>query len=82
MPNKVFEAIVSFLMALMVVVMTAMTTWLFKLDDRQFDLQSNVVTKEELRFAIGSMKTDMDGRFDRLETLIHRMAEREIDRGP
>lgn len=68
--------------AIMAIVLTALTTWMFKVDERQFDLKANVVTKDELRFVISDMKQDLNNRFDRLEDLIQRQTEREMNRGP
>tara|TARA_R110000803_G_scaffold210147_3_gene281232 strand:+ start:7477 stop:7746 length:270 start_codon:yes stop_codon:yes gene_type:complete len=50
--------------ALLVIVSGGLTTWMFKLDDRQFDIQSTVVTRTELLQTITRLETRMDRRFD------------------
>lgn len=77
---KFFEALLGLMMSVMIVAMTAMTTWLFKLDDRQFELQSNVVTRQELRLELNKMQSNIDLRLQNIEDMVKELVDRERNR--
>jgi hypothetical protein len=71
--------------AILAVAITALTTWMFKIDDRQFEIQSQIVTRQELRAELNAMERGIDVRLARIELLVKELVDRErerLDNGP
>lgn len=50
--------------ALLVAISGALSTWLWKLDDRQFEFQRDVITREEFTVRMGRLENRLEKRFD------------------
>lgn len=72
--NNVANGII---LAVVVAMLGGLSTWMFKLDDRQFELRSNVVTRAELQKSIGDLENRMDRRFDNVETLLRQLVKKK-----
>ena len=76
-PNRPVVNLGSILTAVLIIVCGGLTTWLFKLDDRQFNLQSQIVTRVELNRTVSNLENRMNQRFDRVEVLISKLFDLE-----
>lgn len=77
MHNQWYQGLLGIATAIMIVIMTALSTWLFKIDDRQFNMRSEIVTRSELRFELDRMESNIDTRLENIEEMVKLLIDRE-----
>ncbi len=69
--------LIPFIVALATLSVGGLSTWLWKLDNRQFDMTSDFASKAEMKDAIDGLRINFDSKFTSLEKVLN---ERREDR--